>query len=44
MTFYNRPYNVDYVNTPNDKPRGKHRAILNDDLGGDLAGATRLDR
>ena len=38
------PYHVDYVNTRKDKHRGKHRPILNDDLGGDLAGASRLDR
>jgi hypothetical protein len=42
--FCNRPYHVDYVNTRKDKHRGKHRPILNDDLGGDLAGASRLDR
>ena len=28
------PYNVDYANTPKDKLRGKHRPILNDNLGG----------
>jgi tRNA1(Val) A37 N6-methylase TrmN6 len=44
MTFCNPPYNVEYANTPKDKHRGKHRPILNDDLGGDLAGASRLDR
>ena len=44
MTFCDRPYHVDYVNTRKDKHRGKHRPILNDDLGGDLVGASRLDR
>jgi DNA modification methylase len=34
MTFCDPPYNVDYTNTPKDKLRGKHRPILNDDLGG----------
>jgi DNA modification methylase len=33
MTFCDPPYNVDYANTPKDKLRGKHRPILNDDLG-----------
>jgi DNA modification methylase len=33
MTFTDPPYNVDYANTPKDKLRGKHRPILNDDLG-----------
>jgi DNA modification methylase len=28
------PYNVDYANSPKEKLRGKHRPILNDDLGG----------
>jgi DNA modification methylase len=34
MVFCDPPYNVDYANTPKDKLRGKHRPILNDDLGG----------
>jgi DNA modification methylase len=34
MTFCDPPYNVDYDNTPKDKLRGKHRPILNDNLGG----------
>ena len=34
MTFCDPPYNVDYANTPKDKLRGKHRPILNDNLGG----------
>ena len=33
-TFCDRPYNVDYANSPKDKLRGKHRPILNDNLGG----------
>jgi DNA modification methylase len=33
MTFTDPPYNVDYANTPKDKLRGKHRPILNDNLG-----------
>src|SRR5918995_1413242 len=33
MTFTDPPYNVDYANSPKDKLRGKHRPILNDDLG-----------
>jgi hypothetical protein len=44
MPFCIRLYNVDYVNTRKDKHRGKHRPILNDNPGGDLAGASRLDR
>jgi ParB-like nuclease domain len=32
-TFTDPPYNVDYANSPKDKVRGKHRPILNDDLG-----------
>src|ERR687891_502070 len=32
-TFCDPPYNVDYDNSPKDKLRGKHRPILNDDLG-----------
>ena len=34
MTFSDPPYNVDYANSPKDKLRGKHRPILNDNLGG----------
>jgi DNA modification methylase len=34
MTFTDPPYNVDYANSPKDKLRGKHRPILNDNLGG----------
>jgi DNA modification methylase len=34
MTFCDPPYNVNYANTPKDKLRGKHRPIMNDDLGG----------
>jgi DNA modification methylase len=34
MTFCDPPYNVDYANSPKDKLRGKHRPIMNDDLGG----------
>jgi hypothetical protein len=34
MTFCDPPYNVGYANTPKDKLRGKHRPILNDNLGG----------
>jgi DNA modification methylase len=33
MTFTDPPYNVDYANSPKDRPRGKHRPIMNDDLG-----------
>ena len=33
MCFTDRPYNVDYANSPKDKLRGKHRPILNDNLG-----------
>jgi DNA modification methylase len=33
MTFTDPPYNVDYANSPKDKLRGRHRPILNDDLG-----------
>jgi DNA modification methylase len=33
MCFTDSPYNVDYANTPKDKLRGKHRPILNDNLG-----------
>jgi DNA modification methylase len=34
MTFCDPPYNVNYANTPKDKLRGKHRPIMNDNLGG----------
>jgi DNA modification methylase len=33
MTFCDPPYNLDYANSPKDKLRGKHRPILNDNLG-----------
>ena len=33
MTLLRSAYNVDYANSPKDKLRGKHRPILNDDLG-----------
>jgi DNA modification methylase len=33
MTFCDPPYNVDSANSPKDKLRGKHRPILNDNLG-----------
>ena len=33
MTLCDPPYNVDYANSPKDKLRGKHRPILNDNLG-----------
>ena len=33
MTFTDPPYNVDYGSSAKDKLRGKHRKILNDDLG-----------
>ncbi|MEH6413864.1 site-specific DNA-methyltransferase [Pseudomonas sp. CGJS7] len=36
MIFTDPPYNVDYANNPKDKLRGKHRPILNDNLGGDF--------
>lgn len=36
MTFTDPPYNVDYANNPKDKLRGKHRPILNDNLGSDF--------
>ena len=38
MTWTDPPYNVDYANSPKDKLRGKHRPILNDDLGERLRG------
>jgi DNA modification methylase len=34
MTFCDSPYNIDYANSPKDRLRGKHRPILNNDLGG----------
>ena len=33
LTFCDPPYNVDYANSPKDKLRGKHRPIMNDNLG-----------
>jgi DNA modification methylase len=33
MVFTDPPYNVDYANSAKDKLRGKHRPILNDNLG-----------
>ncbi len=36
MTFCDPPYDVDYANSPKDKLRGKHRPILNDNLGSDF--------
>jgi ParB-like chromosome segregation protein Spo0J len=33
LTFTDPPYNVDYANSPKDKLRGKHRPIINDNLG-----------
>jgi DNA modification methylase len=33
MTFTDSPYSVDYANNLKDKMRGKHRPILNDNLG-----------
>jgi hypothetical protein len=33
MVFCDRPYGVNYANSPKDKLRGKHRPILNDNLG-----------
>jgi DNA modification methylase len=33
MCFTDSPYNVDYASSPKDKLRGKHRPILNDNLG-----------
>ncbi len=38
MTFTDPPYNVNYANTPKDKLRGKHRPILNDNLGESFGG------
>jgi hypothetical protein len=42
--FCHQPSKLEYANMPKDKPRGKHRPILNDDFGDDLSNATRLDR
>jgi DNA modification methylase len=36
MSFTDPPYNVNYANTAKDKLRGKHRPILNDNLGDDF--------
>lgn len=33
MAFCDPPYGVNYANSPKDKLRGKHRPILNDNLG-----------
>ena len=33
LVFTDPPYNVNYANSAKDKLRGKHRAILNDNLG-----------
>jgi hypothetical protein len=33
LCFTDSPYNVDYANSPKDKLRGRHRPILNDNLG-----------
>jgi len=33
MTWTDPPYNVDYASSPKDKLRGRHRPILNDNLG-----------
>jgi hypothetical protein len=33
LTFCDPPYGVNYANSPKDKLRGKHRPILNDNLG-----------
>jgi DNA modification methylase len=38
MCFADSPYNVDYANSPKDKLRGKHRPILNDNLGSGFEG------
>jgi hypothetical protein len=42
--FCHQPSKLEYANMPKDKPRGKHRPILNGDFGDDLSNATRLDR
>jgi DNA modification methylase len=36
MTVSDPPYNVRYSDAPKDKQRGKHRPILNDDLGAEF--------
>ena len=36
MAFTDPPYNVNYANSAKDKQRGKHRPILNDNLGEDF--------
>ena len=36
MTFTDAPYNVNYANSAKDKLRGKHRPILNDNLGAEF--------
>lgn len=36
MAFTDPPYNVNYANSARDKQRGKHRPILNDNLGEDF--------
>lgn len=36
MVFTDPPYNVNYANSAKAKMRGKHRAILNDNLGDDF--------
>ena len=36
MTFCDPPYGVNYANSAKDKMRGKHRPILNDNLGEDF--------
>jgi DNA modification methylase len=38
MIWSDLPYNVNYANTAKDKLRGKHRPILNDNLGEDFYG------
>ncbi|WP_288128597.1 site-specific DNA-methyltransferase [Thiomonas sp.] len=37
IAFTDPPYNVNYANTAKDKLRGKHRPILNDNLGEDFS-------
>ena len=36
MTFCDPPYGVNYANSAKDKQRGKHRPILNDNLGAEF--------
>jgi len=38
MTFTDPPYGVNYANSAKDKLRGKHRPILNDNLGAEFGG------